>query len=79
VTDAVVDRVRQAVSDIFGVPMSEVTVDSSPQTVEAWDSLGHLNLMLALEQSFGVQLSPEEISSMLDVGLVADTLRRRAA
>jgi acyl carrier protein len=76
---AVLDQVRQAVSDVFGVPLTEVSADSSPQTVEAWDSMGHLNLVLALEQSFGVQFSPEEIAAMTSVRLAADTLTRKGA
>jgi acyl carrier protein len=74
-----IDKVRQAVADVFGVPMSELTADSSPQTVEAWDSMGHLNLVLALEQSFGVQLSPEDIAGMTSVMLAAQTLAGKGA
>jgi len=73
------DKVRQAVSDVFGVPVADVTAESSPQTVEAWDSMGHLNLVLALEQSFGVQFSPEEIAGMTTVRLAAETLARKGA
>ena len=73
-SSAVTDKVRQTVSDVFGVPLSEITADSSPQSVEAWDSMGHLNLVLALEQSFNVQFSPEEIAAMTSVSLAAQTL-----
>lgn len=77
--DPLLDRVRQAVSDVFGVPLAEVVPDSSPQTVEAWDSMGHLNLVLALEQAFGVQLAPEEIAGMTSVRLAAQTLAKKGA
>jgi len=76
---AITDRVRRAVSDVFGIPVEQVTADSSPQTVEAWDSMGHLNLVLALEQSFGVQFSPEEIAAMVSVTLAAQTLAAKGA
>ena len=77
--DGLLDKVRHAVSDVFGVPAGEVTADSSPQSVESWDSMGHLNLILALEQSFGVQFSPEEIAAMTSVRLAAETLSRKGA
>jgi acyl carrier protein len=79
VSSAITDKVRQAVSDVFGVSLAEITADSSPQTVEAWDSMGHLNLVLALEQSFGVQFSPEEIAAMTSVTLAAQTLAAKGA
>jgi len=55
-------------SDLFGVPAERITADSSPQTLEAWDSIQHLNLVLAVEEKFGVQLSPEEIEQMKSIG-----------
>ena len=78
-TSGALDRVRQAVADVFGVDAAGVSAASSPQTIEAWDSMGHLNLVLALEQSFGVQFSPEEIAGMTSVQLVLDTLARKGA
>lgn len=55
-------------SDIFGVPGDKVTPSSTPETIETWDSIQHLNLVLALEEKFGVQLSPEEIEQMKSIG-----------
>ena len=62
------DDVRSMASDIFGVPAAKLTADSSPETVENWDSVQHLNLVLAIEEKFGVQLSPEEIEQMKNLG-----------
>lgn len=62
------DEVRGIASDIFGVPAERLTAASSPDTVENWDSVQHLNLVLALEERFSVQLSPEEIEQMKTLG-----------
>jgi acyl carrier protein len=67
-TAAVFDQIRTMASDLFGVPAERITADSSPQTLEAWDSIQHLNLVLAVEEKFGVQLSPEEIEQMKSIG-----------
>lgn len=72
------DRVKQVVSDVFGVPAVEVSPESSPHSVEAWDSMGHLNLVLALEQSFGVEFTPEEIAAMASVSLIVATVDAKA-
>jgi acyl carrier protein len=55
-------------SDIFGVPADKITPTSTPETIETWDSIQHLNLVLALEEKFEVQLSPEEIEQMKSIG-----------
>ena len=68
------DRVRGIFSDIFQVPLADVTAQSSPDTIPNWDSLQHLNLVLALEQEFQIQFTPEEIEQLLSVELVAALL-----
>ena len=65
------ERVQGIVADVFGVPEDQVRPDSSPDTIETWDSIHHLNLVIALEQEFGVQFTPEEIEQLLSVELVA--------
>jgi len=67
---SVADQVRTIASDIFGVPTDKITAASTPETMENWDSIQHLNLVLALEEKFGLQLSPEEIEQMKSIGEV---------
>ena len=64
------EKTRAIVADIFEVPFETVTAQSSPDTIATWDSMHHLNLVLALEQEFGVQFSPEEIEQLLSVELI---------
>jgi acyl carrier protein len=64
---SVLNRVQQILADIFHIPAEQITSMSSPETIENWDSLNHLNLVLAIEQEFGIQLMPEEIDRLLSV------------
>ena len=70
-TASKLEQVRNIASDIFGIPVDQVTAESSPQTIENWDSMQHLNLVLAVEEKFGVRFEPEEIEAMTNVGAVA--------
>jgi acyl carrier protein len=65
------EQVRAIASDIFGVRADIITAESSPETIENWDSMQHLNLVLAIEEKFGVQLEPEDIEQMKNIGAVA--------
>ncbi len=71
------DRLYRIISEVFGVPAAEITNESSPDTIETWDSLSHLNLVLALEEEFGVALSPEDVMEMLSVQLIKTILGER--
>ncbi len=60
-------RVFEIVSRIMGVPVDAVNLESSPETLENWDSLRHMKLILAIEESLGVQFSDEDIVSIKNV------------
>jgi acyl carrier protein len=79
---AIFERVRGIAADLLNVPVQEVLASSSPDTIENWDSLNHLNLVLGLEGAFGLQFSPEEIAKMQSVeaivSLVQNRISRRA-
>ena len=70
-TASTFEQVRNIASDILGIPADKINADSSPETIENWDSMQHLNLVLAIEEKFGVQLEPEDIEQMKNIGAVA--------
>jgi len=73
------ERLFRTVSQVFGVPLAQISERSSPETIASWDSLKHMNLVLALEEEFGVRFSDEEIMSMVSVELLLNALQRRLA
>ena len=42
------------ISKILKVPMENISIDSTSDTIENWDSLGHMNLILALEEELQI-------------------------
>ena len=69
------DRVFRVVSQVLNVPLAQINVESSPDNLKEWDSLKHMNLVLALEEEFDVQFSEDQIVEMLDVGLIIESLK----
>lgn len=63
-TTSVVETVLTIASDVLGVPAGQVTLEASPQSVANWDSVQHLNLVLAVEQAFDLTFEPEELDQM---------------
>ena len=64
------DTVRNLVSSLFGIAPDRISADARPSDIPEWDSLGHLNLMLALEDAFGVELSIDDMSRLNSVGAI---------
>jgi acyl carrier protein len=60
-------EIQEAVADLLSISLGRkvaqtesVTRDSDPQ----WDSLKHVQLVLLLEEHFGVQFSEEEMGAL---------------
>jgi acyl carrier protein len=62
--EMIFERVRGIASDLLDIPAEQITPNSSPDNLEAWSSIQHLNLVLAIEENFKVQLSPEDMEQM---------------
>jgi acyl carrier protein len=73
-TEPLLDRVRRVAADVLETSADKITLDSSPETIDTWDSVHHLNLVLALEQEFDLQFEPEEIDEMKDVRHIMEIL-----
>ena len=72
----ILNRVREIAGDVLEAP---VTNDSTPESVESWDSVRHLNLMLALESEYGFELSPEEMDQAKSIGQIARIVASKRA
>lgn len=72
-------RVRRVVADVLGVPATSLTAKDSPDTLAQWNSLSHLNLVLALETEFRVSLTDDDVMEMLSVTLIESILAERGA
>ena len=71
------DRLYAVLGGMFRVDAAQLEESSSPETVSGWDSLSHLNLIMALESEFDVSLTPEEALEMQTVGLIRAILCER--
>ena len=64
---------------VFDVDAATVTLQSSPEDIDSWDSLALLNLMVALEDEFSIELPPEEVAEATDLGAIARLVAERTA
>jgi acyl carrier protein len=70
-------EVYAVISSVLGVPPEKLSDDSGPGMIENWDSLSHINLVLAIEEHFAVVFTDDDVTDMLSVGLICRILRER--
>ena len=62
-------------SEVFSVPVSILNESTKQEDIDKWDSLGHLNLILAIEAKLGVKFSSDEIVNIKSIKDVIEKLQ----
>jgi len=65
-------KLYDIISKVFSVQISEINDESSPETIESWDSFNGLILVDELESNFNIKFS---VSEIVDVKNVKDIKR----
>ncbi len=66
--------VEDIVARVFGAEPESLDGASSPESVEGWDSMGHLNLIAALEKDFSVSIDIGDVMEMVSVKRIREIL-----
>ena len=74
--DQVLVQLQGVFDDVFLEPV-QLTPELSAADVPEWDSLLHISLVVAVEQSFGVRFRVGEVEATGNVGQFADLIARR--
>ena len=64
-------------SAVFEISTGEINDESSPDTIESWDSLKHMNMVVALEEEFNVQFTDDNIIELINMKLIKTVLLER--
>ncbi|MCM8542899.1 MAG: acyl carrier protein [Lentisphaeraceae bacterium] len=62
-------------STVLEVPLDEIDENSSSDSVSTWDSLKHMNLIIALEQEFGVAFDEDTIPEIQSFSSISSALQ----
>lgn len=71
------EKVVTMLSDVLQTPPEKITDELAMRDLEVWDSLKHMELVASLEQTFGVELTFDEIVAMQSVGEIKRVLRAK--
>ena len=74
--DKMKERVFKVMSSVFGVPVDKINEESSPDNIESWDSLKHLNLVVALEEEFDIEFTDDQTGDIMSALLIIKTLEK---
>jgi len=67
-------RLKKILSKVLEVDEKEINDDSSPDTIESWDSFNGLMLVTELENEFKVNFTMDEVINIINVGDIKKAL-----
>lgn len=68
--DNIKQQIRNVLATVLNVDIAEISDDCSYGSTEHWDSLGHMKIVVAIEEEFGIRFDDDEVSDMLNFLLI---------
>jgi acyl carrier protein len=72
----VLERIQQVMGGLFGLDPKSIGDDASMTTIDAWDSLMHVSLVMAVEQEFNVRFRVEDAFAMTSLARIRTELAK---
>jgi len=72
--DQTLGKVTEIIRDLFDEYQGPVTRDLTAASVPQWDSLGHVQLVVLVEQIFGIRFNANEIGKFQNLGELIDAI-----
>ena len=62
--------IKEVMSAVLGIAAETISDETSMDNVEQWDSIKHMDLVLALEQEFGISIPDEDAANITSYRLI---------
>jgi acyl carrier protein len=76
--EIVVSRLTNVFRRVFDLPDLTLKREMTADDLEDWDSLTHINLIVAAEKEFKVKFTTSEVAKLSNVGDLIDTISKKA-
>ena len=77
--DKIEERIKNVMSAVFVIPANKIGKESSPDNIGSWDSLKHMNIVVALEEEFNIQFTDDEIIELINMKLILVIIREKVS
>ncbi|MCJ7706503.1 MAG: acyl carrier protein [Anaerolineales bacterium] len=72
------EEIRRLTSEVLRLPETDIPDALSFGDVPQWDSLGHMDLLMALEERYKVELNEDLIANLLSLEAICQYLAEHA-
>lgn len=69
------EKVKKIMAQVFRVDAASIVETTVQKDIATWDSLAHINMIVAFEEEFGVQLQDDQIIQMISYQAILSMLK----
>ena len=69
-------KINDILIDVLKVQKEKTSEDLTMDDVNNWDSLTHMNLIVAIEDEFGIEMSGDDIAEMISFSSIKKTVAK---
>ena len=70
-------QMEEIFKDVLDLEELELTEDTTADDIDEWDSLSHIQLIVAIEKGFGIKLTAREVKELADVGEMVSCIQSK--
>lgn len=70
-------RIKNVMAAVFEISVEDINEESSPDSINNWDSLNLMNLVVSLEEEFDIELDDSDIVEMLNFKLIVSIIQEK--
>jgi len=70
-------KIRMIMSEVFDINQDLIKDDSSINSLVEWDSMNHMNLIVALEEEFKCDFDEDDIESMVSFEIMKKIIEKK--
>lgn len=71
----VFEKLQEIMANALEIPASAITQETTMDEIEEWDSLGHVHIMVALEQAFDLYMDVDDFAEIDSVPAILQYLK----
>ena len=75
--EAIFEEVTKIFRDVFDDDELIIKDETNSDDIEDWDSLEHINLVVAMEKKFNLKFNLKEVGTLANVGEMVDLIERK--
>lgn len=71
-------RLTRCIASVLDQPQLAITMRTTADEIEGWDSFNHVNIVVAIENEFGINFNTAEMEELHEVGEIVKLIEAKS-